>query len=135
MDRETVVVLCKLAEEGLRQGVLSRLHNVITPPSSFRASEVGTACARYLYHARVDWAKKPGIDARLAGIFAQGTDCEKAVRFLTILASAHRAGYKQDAGNNFMRLQAWCIDVGIGDPFGSGFDVAALDAYRAEVSV
>ena len=74
-----MVVLCKLAEEGLRQGVLSRLHNVITPPSSFRASEVGTACARYLYHARVDWAKKPGIDARLAGIFAQGTDCEKAV--------------------------------------------------------
>jgi hypothetical protein len=74
-----VVALCKLAEEGLQKGVASRIRNVIAPPSSFRASEVGTACARYLYHARVDWARKPGIDPRLAGIFAQGTDCEKAV--------------------------------------------------------
>ena len=79
MDRERVVALCKLAEEGLRKGVSSRRYNVIAPPSSFRASEVGVACARYLYHSRVDWAKKPGVDDRLAGIFAQGTDCEKAV--------------------------------------------------------
>lgn len=59
------------------------------------------------------------------------TDCEQTVHFLTVLASAHRAGYRQCAANGFIRLQAWCIDIGIGDPFGFSFDVAALDAYSA----
>lgn len=60
------------------------------------------------------------------------TDCEPVVRYFTILAAAHRAGYSQHAGNGFIRLQTWCIDVGLPDPFGPEFDVAALDAIAIE---
>lgn len=56
------------------------------------------------------------------------TDCEPMVRYFTVLAAAHRAGYKQHAGNGFQRLQAWCAEKGLPDPFGPEFDVAALDA-------
>lgn len=67
-------------------------------------------------------------DADKKEVRAAFTDCEPMVRYFTVLAAAHRAGYKQHAGNGFIRLQAWCIDIGIGDPFGPEFDVAALDA-------
>jgi hypothetical protein len=56
------------------------------------------------------------------------TDSPEMVHFFTVLAAAHRAGYEQCAANGFVRLQQWCIDKGLGDPFGSAFDLAALDA-------
>jgi hypothetical protein len=52
--------------------------------------------------------------------------------FLMVLAKAHRAGYEQDAANNFQRLQTWCATNGLPDPFGPGFDLAALDAMAIE---
>lgn len=58
------------------------------------------------------------------------TDCEPMVRYFTVLAAAHRAGYSQHAGNSFQRLQAWCLEKGLPDPFGPEFDVAALDAMQ-----
>lgn len=61
------------------------------------------------------------------------TDCESIVRYFTILAAAHRAGYSQYAGNGFQRLQTWCIEKGLGDPFGPEFDVYALDALQQKV--
>lgn len=60
------------------------------------------------------------------------TDCEPMVRYFTILAAAHRAGYVQHAGNGFQRLQAWCLEKGLNDPFGPEFDVSALDALQVE---
>lgn len=74
-----------------------------------------------------EWTPADKIEIRAAFI-----DCEPMVRYFTILAAAHRAGYKQHAGNGFIRLQAWCIDIGIGDPFGVEFDVFALDDIKAE---
>ncbi len=68
------------------------------------------------------WSNDDKKDVRAAF-----TDCEPMVRYFTILASAHRAGYTQHAGNGFIRLQAWCHEKGIGDPFGPEFDVVALD--------
>ncbi|AYR23010.1 hypothetical protein [Herbaspirillum rubrisubalbicans] len=56
------------------------------------------------------------------------TDNPEMVHFFTVLAAAHRAGYEQCASNGFIRLQAWCADQGIGDPFAAGFDLPALDA-------
>ena len=56
------------------------------------------------------------------------TDCEPMVRYFTILAAAHRAGYEQHAGNGFIRLQNWCAENGLEDPFSVEFDPAALDA-------
>lgn len=49
-------------------------------------------------------------------------------RYWAILAAAHRAGYEQTAANNYIRLQAWCLEQGLSDPFGPDFDLAALDA-------
>jgi hypothetical protein len=63
------------------------------------------------------------------------TNCEPMVRYFTILAAAHRAGYAQDAANGFIRLQAWCIEKGLGDPFAEHFDPAALDAIKVEPRV
>lgn len=60
------------------------------------------------------------------------TDCPEMVRYFTVLAAAHRAGYSQHAGNGFQRLQAWCIERDLPDPFGPEFDVAALDAIAVE---
>lgn len=57
---------------------------------------------------------------------------EPMVRYFTILAAAHRAGYSQDAGNGFVRLKDWCIARGLGDPYLSDFDPAALDAIQVE---
>lgn len=59
------------------------------------------------------------------------TDCEEMVRFFTVLAAAHRAGYEQHAGNGFQRLESWCLGRGLPNPFGPEFDVAALDALQA----
>lgn len=58
---------------------------------------------------------------------------EEMVHYFTVLASAHRAGYSQHAGNGFQRLQSWCVAQGLPDPFGPGFDVAALDALQVEI--
>jgi hypothetical protein len=55
-------------------------------------------------------------------------DCEPMVRYFTILAAGHRAGYKQDAGNGFVRLQNWRVQQALGDPFAAHFDPVALDA-------
>jgi hypothetical protein len=40
-------------------------------------------------------------------------------RYITTLAAAHRAGYKQTAENRFMRLDIWCAASGWPDPFES----------------
>jgi hypothetical protein len=56
------------------------------------------------------------------------TNCEPMVRYFTVLAAAHRAGYSQHSGNGFQRLKSWCAENGLPDPFGLEFDVAALDA-------
>jgi len=56
------------------------------------------------------------------------TDCEPMVRYFTILAAAHRAGYSQHAGNGFVRLREWCLARGLDDPYSPEFDPAALDA-------
>jgi len=58
---------------------------------------------------------------------ASFADCEPMVRFYTILAQAHRAGYSQHAGNGFQRLKDWCAEKGLGDPYGKDFDLKALD--------
>ncbi len=58
------------------------------------------------------------------------TDCEPMVKYLVNLAAAHRAGYAQHAGNGFVRLQQWCIEKGLPDPYGPEFDPAALDALE-----
>lgn len=60
------------------------------------------------------------------------TDCPEMVHFFTVLAAAHRAGYTQCAANGFIRLQAWCAEKGLPDPFGPEFDLAELDAIAVE---
>lgn len=60
------------------------------------------------------------------------TDCEPMVKYLTTLAAAHRAGYKQDAANGFVRLRTWCLEKGLDDPFGPEFDPAALDEITVQ---
>lgn len=59
-------------------------------------------------------------------------DCEPMVRYFTVLAAAHRAGYKQDAGNGFVRLRDWCLQNGLDDPYGEFFDPDSLDALVVE---
>ena len=50
------------------------------------------------------------------------------VNFFIVLAAAHRAGYKQWAGNGFQRLEHWCLDHGLESPFAlGGFDLIELD--------
>lgn len=65
-------------------------------------------------------------------IRAAFTDCEPMVRYFTVLAAAHRAGYEQHAGNGFQRLENWCLSHGLENPFGPEFDVAALDALQVQ---
>jgi len=60
------------------------------------------------------------------------TDSPEMAHFFTVLAAAHRAGYEQCAANGFVRLQQWCMEQGLGNPFGSGFDLAALDAMAMQ---
>ena len=61
-------------------------------------------------------------------IRAAFTDSPEMVRFFTVLAAAHRAGYEQSAANRYARLQAWCIAHDLGDPFDESFNLAELDA-------
>lgn len=77
---------------------------------------------RYL-RQRYGWT-----DADVIEIKEALRDCEPLVRYFTILAAAHRAGYEQHAGNGFVRLQTWCIEKGLPDPYTADFDPAALDA-------
>lgn len=88
--------------------------------------ETFAADLRYLA-AYYEWNEEDKKEVRAAF-----TDCEPMVRYLTILAAAHRAGYSQDAGNGFVRLGDWCIAQGLGDPYGADFDPAALDALQVE---
>lgn len=61
------------------------------------------------------------------------TGCPATVHYLTVLAAAHRAGYKNYAAGGFVTLQKWCMDVGVGNPFGLyEFDLAALDALEVK---
>jgi hypothetical protein len=38
-------------------------------------------------------------------------------RYWSTLATAHRTGYEQTKENGFIRLQAWCAQQGLPDPF------------------
>jgi hypothetical protein len=65
-------------------------------------------------------------------IRAAFTDSAPMVKFFTVLAAAHRAGYAQSVANGFIRLQTWCLEKGLPDPFGPEFDLATLDALVVE---
>jgi len=39
------------------------------------------------------------------------------LNYWAALAAAHRAGYKQTSENGYMRLQTWCAENGMPDPF------------------
>lgn len=47
------------------------------PRHVHRISDVGHPCERYLYHAIVDWAKRPPVEPSLQGIFNTGNMLEK----------------------------------------------------------
>lgn len=49
------------------------------------------------------------------------------VHYFTVLAAAHRAGYKQGASNGHVRLKEWCKSKGLDDPYCLGFDANELD--------
>jgi len=49
------------------------------------------------------------------------------VRYWSVLAAAHRAGYEQTPENNSIRLRDWCIQRGLGDPFVHGFETSTLE--------
>lgn len=72
---------------------------------------------------RYQWSAEDKVEVRAAF-----TDSPEMVRFFTVLAAAHRAGYEQCAANGFVRLQSWCLENRVGDPFGPGFDLTALDS-------
>lgn len=76
---------------------------------------------------RYEWNAEDKAEVRAAF-----TDNPEMVHFFTVLAAAHRAGYEQCAANGYIRLQAWCLEYHLGDPFAPGFDLAALDAMTLE---
>jgi hypothetical protein len=47
-------------------------------------------------------------------------DPEPMAAYLSALACAHRAGYKQTKANGYIRLQAWCETNGLPVPFSAG---------------
>jgi hypothetical protein len=53
---------------------------------------------------------------------------KEAMRYWSVLAAAHRAGYVQDASTGWVRLRAWCAVKGVGDPLNSDEDFAKLQA-------
>lgn len=62
------------------------------------------------------------------------TGSHEMVRYFTVLAAAHRAGYRQDAGNGFIRLRDWCLSHGLDDPYAEAFDLKSLQELdRLEV--
>lgn len=71
--------------------------------------------------ARYSWNDEDKAEVRAAF-----KDNAEMVHYFTVLAAAHRAGYVQCAENGYARLQAWCRDRGLGDPFAAGFDLGAL---------
>jgi hypothetical protein len=71
------------------------------------------------------WSEKEMQEMRIAC-----TNCAEMVRYFSILAAAHRAGYVQNAGNGFMRLRDWCLQQGFGDPYGDQFNLAALKSLQ-----
>lgn len=77
--------------------------------------------------AYYEWSDEDKKEVRAAF-----TDCMPMVRYFTVLAAAHRAGYTQDAGNGFVRLRDWCLARGLDDPYGEHFDPAALDALAVQ---
>lgn len=52
-------------------------HN--SKPSGFRASEAGMLCARYQYHARVDWEARPTVSEKVQDTFSLGVELERWV--------------------------------------------------------
>lgn len=42
---------------------------------------------------------------------------ETGKRYISALAAAHRAGYEQTPENGFIRLDAWCAENGMPDPY------------------
>ena len=79
--------------------------------------------------ARYHWSADDKAEVRAAF-----TDSPAMVHYFTVLAAAHRAGYEQCAANGFIRLQAWCAERGLGDPFVAGFDVNALQMMAVQTS-
>lgn len=71
-------------------------------------------------------------DADVKEVKAAIKDSPEMVRYFTILAAAHRAGYEQHAGNGFVRLKDWCLANGLDDPYGDSFDPVALDSIQAK---
>lgn len=69
------------------------------------------------------WSAEDKVEIRAAF-----TGSPEMVRFFTVLAAAHRAGYTQCAGNGFIRLNDWCQANGLDDPYDPCFDLQALDA-------
>ena len=73
--------------------------------------------------AYYQWSPEDKVEIRSAF-----TGSPEMVRFFTVLAAAHRAGYTQCAGNGFIRLNDWCKENGLDDPYDLCFDLKALDA-------
>jgi hypothetical protein len=66
-------------------------------------------------------------------------ECKQATRedpelkkYWSILAAAHRAGYKQCAGNGHVRLREWCLEKGLEDPYSEHFNPRELDLMSAQ---
>jgi hypothetical protein len=77
--------------------------------------------------ARYSWNDEDKAEVRAAF-----RDNPEMVRFFTVLAAAHRAGYEQCAANGYIRLQAWCQEKGLGNPFGTNFDLSVLQMMAAQ---
>jgi len=60
------------------------------------------------------------------------TNCPEMVRYFITLAAAHRAGYKQCAGNGHIRLREWCLEKGLEDPYSEHFNPRELDLMTAQ---
>lgn len=86
---------------------------------------------RYL-RRRYEWSEVDVADIKQVLKDEDAKGKSEMLHFLAVLAAAHRAGYEQDAANGFIRLQAWCIEQGLPDPFSKDFDLAALDALAVE---
>lgn len=79
--------------------------------------------------ARYSWNDEDKAEVRAAF-----TGNPEMVRFFTVLAAAHRAGYEQCAANGYVRLQAWCLEKGLGDPFAVHFDLESLRSMAVQTS-
>jgi hypothetical protein len=66
-----------------------------------------------------DWS-----DADFAEIKDALQENAALARYFNVLAVAHRAGYRQNADNGFIRLRVWCIEKNFPDPFTPDVDLA-----------